>query len=157
MNSPHKGQWRGAFMFSLTCSRINAWVNNHEAGDLRRRRAHYEVIVITAKPEQSSQKWHLLMVCRTAWDMCYNFANMYNTSSKKLLQTTTQPHTGVFANVQNSYQNDFDSPNRQTTGSKMYITSLMKLCYKKRVISMIPCRDAVACKISKRLDNSNGY
>ena len=25
---------------------INGWVNNHEAGDLRRHRAHYEVIVI---------------------------------------------------------------------------------------------------------------
>ena len=25
---------------------INAWVNNHEAGDLKRHRAHYDVIVI---------------------------------------------------------------------------------------------------------------
>ena len=33
-------------MFSLTCARINGWVNNREAGDLRRRRAHYDVIVM---------------------------------------------------------------------------------------------------------------
>ena len=33
---PHKGQWRGALMFSLICARINGWVNNREAGDLRR-------------------------------------------------------------------------------------------------------------------------
>ena len=33
VNSPHKGQWRGALMFSLICARINAWVNNSEAGD----------------------------------------------------------------------------------------------------------------------------
>ena len=26
--SPHKGQWRGALMFSLICARINGWVNN---------------------------------------------------------------------------------------------------------------------------------
>ena len=46
VNSPHKGQWRGALMFTLICARINGWVNNREAGDLRRHRAHYDVIVM---------------------------------------------------------------------------------------------------------------
>ena len=32
-------------MFSLICARINGWVNTREAGDLRRNRAHYDVIV----------------------------------------------------------------------------------------------------------------
>ena len=45
-NSPHKGQWRGALIFSLICVWINGWVNNREAGDLRRHRAHYDVIVM---------------------------------------------------------------------------------------------------------------
>ena len=36
VNSLHKGQWRGAFMFSLICAWIYLWVNNCEAGDLRR-------------------------------------------------------------------------------------------------------------------------
>ena len=45
VNSPHKGQWRGALMFSLICVWINDWVNNREAGDVRRYRAHYDVIV----------------------------------------------------------------------------------------------------------------
>ena len=44
--SPHKGQWRWALMFSLICSWINGWVNNREAGDLRRHRAHYYVSVM---------------------------------------------------------------------------------------------------------------
>ena len=43
--SPHKGQWRGALMFSLICVWINGWVNNREAGDLRRYRGHYDVTV----------------------------------------------------------------------------------------------------------------
>ena len=43
---PHNGQWRGALMFSLICVLINSWVNNREAGDLRRHRAHYDVIVM---------------------------------------------------------------------------------------------------------------
>ena len=46
VNSPHKGQWRGALMFSLICTWINGRVNNREAGDLRRHRAHYDVSVI---------------------------------------------------------------------------------------------------------------
>ena len=45
VNSPHKGQWRGALMFSLICAWINGWVNNGEAGDLRRHRAQYGVTV----------------------------------------------------------------------------------------------------------------
>ena len=32
-------------MFSLICVWINDWVNNREAGDLRRYRAHSDVIV----------------------------------------------------------------------------------------------------------------
>ena len=42
----YKGQWRGALMFSLICACINGWVNNSEAGDLRRDRTHYDVIVM---------------------------------------------------------------------------------------------------------------
>ena len=46
VNSPHKDQWRGALMLSLICVWINDWVNNREAGDLRRYRIHYDVIVM---------------------------------------------------------------------------------------------------------------
>ena len=46
VNSPHKGQWRGALMFSLICVWIKDWVNNRETGDLGRHRAHYDVIVM---------------------------------------------------------------------------------------------------------------
>ena len=46
VNSPHKGQWRGALMFSLACAWINGWVNNREAGDLMRHRAHYDLTVM---------------------------------------------------------------------------------------------------------------
>ena len=38
VNSPHKGQWRGALMFSFTRACIN--------GDLRRQQAHYDVTVM---------------------------------------------------------------------------------------------------------------
>ena len=47
VNSTHKGQWR---VFSLICTWINGWVNNREAGDLRRHRPHYDVIVMKIDP-----------------------------------------------------------------------------------------------------------
>ena len=48
VNSLHKGQWRGALMFSLICVWINSWENSREAGDVRRNHAHYDVIVMTS-------------------------------------------------------------------------------------------------------------
>ena len=47
VNSPHKGQWRGALICSLICAWIKCWVNNREAGDMRRHRAYYDVIVMS--------------------------------------------------------------------------------------------------------------
>ena len=49
VNSPHKDQLRVALMFSLICAWINGWVNNDEAGALRRHSARYDVTVIYAK------------------------------------------------------------------------------------------------------------
>ena len=43
VNPPHKGQWRGALMFSLTCAWTDGWVNNRDACNLRRHRVHYDV------------------------------------------------------------------------------------------------------------------
>ena len=51
-NSPVTGEFPARkpvtrdLMFSLICVWINGWVNNGEAGDLRRRSAHYDVTVM---------------------------------------------------------------------------------------------------------------
>ena len=50
----HKGQWRGALMFSFICVWINGWVNNREAGDLRRYLAHYDVTVMCRNIQASA-------------------------------------------------------------------------------------------------------
>ena len=50
VNSPHKGQWRGALAFSFIYAGINGWINNREAGDLRSHSAHYDVIVMWNPP-----------------------------------------------------------------------------------------------------------
>ena len=46
VNSPHKGQWRGALMFSLIYAGTSGWVNDRDAGDLRRHRARYDVNIL---------------------------------------------------------------------------------------------------------------
>ena len=46
VDSPYKGQWSGALMFSLICAWTNSWANKRDAGDLRRHRAHYDVTVM---------------------------------------------------------------------------------------------------------------
>ena len=47
VNSSHKGQWRGALMFSFISAWINGWENNRGAVDLGRHRANYDVIVMS--------------------------------------------------------------------------------------------------------------
>ena len=42
----HKGQWRGALIFSLICAWMNGWDNHREAGDFRRHRAYYDGTVM---------------------------------------------------------------------------------------------------------------
>ena len=49
VNSPHKGQRRGALIFSLNSAQINGWINNREAGDLRCIRLHYDVTIMSLR------------------------------------------------------------------------------------------------------------
>ena len=77
VNSPHKGLWRGALMFSLICAWINGWVNNHEAGDLICHGAHYYATVMwyhNNEAHDMSIKYRLI---------CHN--NMLRTSANSLL------------------------------------------------------------------------
>ena len=67
VNSTHKGQWRGALMFSLICAWINESVNNRDAGDLRCHRGHYDVIVM-----MMTHAMPLLDICeRNPWLTSY--------------------------------------------------------------------------------------
>ena len=63
VNSPQKGQWRGALMLSLMCALINSWVNNGEAGDLRRYRHHYDVIVMVSHTRKENVFWRKFCYC----------------------------------------------------------------------------------------------
>ena len=75
VNSPNKGQWRGALMFSLICAWINGWVNNREAGDLSCHRAHYDVTVMRSGVNTGSKQSRvktILFRCRSCHrDFCW--------------------------------------------------------------------------------------
>ena len=59
---PLKGQWRGALMFYLICAWIDGWVNNRDARDLRRHRAHYDVTVIIGE-KGPMPPWYIAVMC----------------------------------------------------------------------------------------------
>ena len=66
LNSPLKGQRRGALVYSLNCARTNGWENNREAGDLRHDRAHPDVNVMMRwciTPNMSSKFCESMKVC----------------------------------------------------------------------------------------------
>ena len=70
VNSPHKGQGRGALMFSLICVWINGWVNNREAGDLRRYRAHYDVTVMSWPVwPTTAARWQWMQIVENSFGM----------------------------------------------------------------------------------------
>ena len=73
VNSQHKGQLRGALMFSLICVWISGWVNKRESGDLRRYRAHYDVIVMiyAAVMEQWVAYINTLYICHLKFHLLY--------------------------------------------------------------------------------------
>ena len=43
---PHKGHWRETLIFPRICAWANGWINNRDAGELKRHRAHYDVTVL---------------------------------------------------------------------------------------------------------------
>ena len=73
VNSPHKGQWGGALMFSLICVWINGWVNNREAGDMKCHRAHCDVIVMRIR---NSIKIWIYLVWIKLYRLQQNFAHI---------------------------------------------------------------------------------
>ena len=76
--SAHKGQWRGALMFSLICVWINDCVNNREAGDLRRYRAHYDVIVIQCCTSNMKSKNTPCVKCvELSWAIMFKLIRVY--------------------------------------------------------------------------------
>ena len=91
VNSPHKGQWRGALLFSFICVWINGWVNNRSATDLKRNRAHYDVSVM----------W---MGAGIQFISLCNHVTLYGLASPRLLHSPID-HIKTFHSFKHRYNN----------------------------------------------------
>ena len=60
IDSPHKGQCRRAYIFSLICARTNGWADSRDASDLRRHRAHYGDILMGSNDIIPNSHWGLI-------------------------------------------------------------------------------------------------
>ena len=89
VNSPYKGKWRGALMFSLICAWINGWVNTREAGDLRCHRTHYDVTVMFGCTFHHSLKSFSLFRGRFPSILSWNCGGLANTVTTIVLEYLT--------------------------------------------------------------------
>ena len=92
VSSHHKGQWRGVMLFLWSELWKNGWVNNREAGDLRRHRAHYDVILIFVASIRARLWW----MGFNRWSHCHENDRRSSThlSSQSLLVNFTLGRTG---------------------------------------------------------------
>ena len=79
VNSPHKGQWHGALMFSLICAWIDGCVNSHKAGDLRRHHTHFDTIVMYSIIFTMSQT--CIMSTHVEVCLCRGWSNLHEPSN----------------------------------------------------------------------------
>ena len=86
VNSPHKGQWCGAFMFSLICAWINSWVNNCQSSNLRRHHAHYDTTVM----ETDHDKLMLFSML-----MIWKYHHMYSCLTIPIINMTKEIKTST--------------------------------------------------------------
>ena len=94
---PHtNGQWRWALMFSFICAWINSWVNNCEAGDLRRHCAHYDVMAMIFRQ----------MLCKWATIICLTNLHIFiqNHYISCLKITHGIPHAEMFTELYQTFK-----------------------------------------------------
>ena len=85
VNSPHKGQWCRALMFSLTCVWINDWVNNREAHYLRGHCTHYDITAM-----ETDLNALMLFLMLMVWKYLYSCLIISNTNMTIEINNTTQ-------------------------------------------------------------------
>ena len=111
VESPHKSQsqCRGALSFFI-CGWTNGWAKNRYGGDLRRHRAHYEVILMWWPHQTTTKHYKTRTSVHKSWDIPYNrvhslgsfspreinipaFPNLFNPSQiAKFMGPTWGPH-----------------------------------------------------------------
>ena len=104
-NSPVSGEFPAqrpvtrALMFSLIYARINSWVNNRKAGDLRRHPTHCDVIVMHRSLQyQKHVNCDICRIITRIWSKpsCYSILWSLMDSGSKVYHKNTDGHLAVF-------------------------------------------------------------
>ena len=103
MNSPHKGQWRGAL--------INGWVNYREAGDSRRHCAHYDVIEMLSLEHS----------CRLSFDTTWSNTTIAKPKHVPVLGGTAKVPHSLAINCSSHFR-------RHVAPTLCLVTSLVRSC-----------------------------
>ena len=91
VNSPHKGQWRGALMFSLIYARINGWVLKHwglatHVGiSILRNHWLKQWFVISPAPRHYPSKCRLVVNGNLRTNICADWKKSFKIISVKLI------------------------------------------------------------------------
>ena len=96
MDSPHKGQWRGALMFSLICAWTNVWVNSLDAGNVICHRVHNDVIILSVHMDSSARFTYIFQRCSSStWAIVWftNAGEVMSTDMGKLIRTWPRLNT----------------------------------------------------------------
>ena len=93
------------FMFYLICAWINGWINNGEAGDLRRYRAHYDVTLMVGQawyPYYYKTKINKLLNLGVPWNLgrfLCPFSNKWHMMKKNPRSRITTENLSKFSIV----------------------------------------------------------
>ena len=100
-------------MFSLICTRINGWVNNHETGDLRRHSAHYDATVMITRVPVWCHSYHsqctsspVVIATRTVDNSIVMALSMELRYHVTLLHVRWRLQTNHMMSVMSRYHND---------------------------------------------------
>ena len=136
VNSPHKGQCRGALKFSFVCAWINGWENSRKAGNVRRHRPHYDVIVMRSHWDITSS-WPVWWIQPRVWFQVIILLQliMRPQGTGKCLQYRISPESQI-------------KTSRHRQQHPFWLRNLFEILHRAR---QYHCR--ALCNISEQLDN----
>ena len=94
-------RWRGALMFSLTCTWTNGWASNRDACDMRSHRADYAVVVLVLVTKCMEAGFgHLIIMWSSEWSKSTDIEFTERTPVK--YEWDSMDRTGDFTEISRS-------------------------------------------------------
>ena len=133
-------------MFSLICVWINDWVNNGEAGDLRRYRIHYDVIVMGYLVKSTH-----LVLAKSNWPFIPTICNHVKPHNDHVMLTLSVPYMQIVVlqcNVVSHWLGAYifwslyDISNTKATTEAEYLSALKRPNYGMSIVGILNITEA---------------